>query len=128
MVHIEADATQRMGKKVDGHEMLDMQWFTFESDGISLQGWFEGPWQVNDEDRYALLVVDSIMGGFRVDYSGRGELADRQQKLAKVMNKLQKAGFRFPQFKKKPWPTLWKSDGVFSSHFRDLFLVHFLKC
>jgi len=101
MVHIEADATQRMGKKVDGHEMLDMQWFTFESDGISLQGWFEGPWQVNDEDRYALLVVDSIMGGFRVDYSGRGELADRQQKLAKVMNKLQKVGFRFPQFKKK---------------------------
>lgn len=93
MVHIEADGSQRMGKKVDGHEMLDMQWFTFESDGISLQGWFEGPWQVNDEDRYALLVVDSIMGGFRVDYSGRGELADRQQKLAKVMNKLQKAGF-----------------------------------
>ena len=46
---------------------------------------------MNDEDRYALLVVDSIMGGFRVDYSGRGELADRQQKLAKVMNKLQKA-------------------------------------
>ena len=93
MVHIEADGSQRMGKKVDGHEMLDMQRFTFESDGISLQGWFKGPWQVNDEDRYALLVVDSIMGGFRVDYSGRGELADRQQKLAKVMNKLQKAGF-----------------------------------
>ena len=45
---------------------------------------------VNDEDRFALLVVDSIMGGFRVDYSGRGELADRQQKLARVMNKLQK--------------------------------------
>jgi len=48
---------------------------------------------VNDEDRFALLVVDSIMGGFRVDYSGRGELADRQQKLARVMNKLQKAGW-----------------------------------
>lgn len=46
---------------------------------------------VNDEDRFALLVVDSIMGGFRVDYSGRGELADRQQKLARVMSKLQKA-------------------------------------
>ena len=44
---------------------------------------------VNDEDRFALLVVDSIMGGFRVDYSGRGELADRQQKLARVMSKLQ---------------------------------------
>eukprot|EP00913_Durusdinium_trenchii_P014332 g13444.t1 len=47
--------------------------------------------KVNDEDRFALLVVDSIMGGFRVDYSGRGELADRQQKLARVMSKLQKA-------------------------------------
>lgn len=46
---------------------------------------------MNDEDRFALLVVDSIMGGFRVDYSGRGELADRQQKLARVMSKLQKA-------------------------------------
>lgn len=45
---------------------------------------------VNDEDRFALVVVDSIMGGFRVDYSGRGELADRQQKLGRVLNKLQK--------------------------------------
>ncbi|CAK8993561.1 unnamed protein product [Durusdinium trenchii] len=50
---------------------------------------------VNDEDRFALLVVDSIMGGFRVDYSGRGELADRQQKLARVMNKLQKVSEEF---------------------------------
>ena len=30
------------------------------------------------EDCFALLVVDSIMAPFRVDYSGRGELADRQ--------------------------------------------------
>lgn len=50
---------------------------------------------VNDEDRFALLIVDSIMGGFRVDYSGRGELADRQQKLARVMNKLQKVSEEF---------------------------------
>ncbi|CAE7738955.1 DMC1A, partial [Symbiodinium necroappetens] len=50
---------------------------------------------VNDEDRFALLIVDSIMGGFRVDYSGRGELADRQQKLARVMSKLQKVSEEF---------------------------------
>ena len=50
---------------------------------------------VNDEDRFSLLVVDSIMGGFRVDYSGRGELADRQQKLARVLNKLQKISEEF---------------------------------
>ena len=30
------------------------------------------------EDQYSLLIVDSIMAPFRVDYSGRGELAERQ--------------------------------------------------
>ena len=33
---------------------------------------------------FKLLIVDSIMALFRVDYSGRGELADRQQRLAQV--------------------------------------------
>ena len=37
-----------------------------------------------------LLIVDSIMALFRVDYSGRGELAERQQTLAQMMSKLQK--------------------------------------
>ena len=37
-----------------------------------------------------MLVVDSIMALFRVDYSGRGELADRQQHLAQMMSRLQK--------------------------------------
>jgi len=50
---------------------------------------------VSDEDRFALLIVDSIMGGFRVDYSGRGELAERQQQLAKVMSRLQKISEEF---------------------------------
>jgi glutamate-1-semialdehyde aminotransferase len=27
-----------------------------------------------NEEEYALLIVDSIMAPFRVDYSGRGEL------------------------------------------------------
>ncbi|XP_015910807.1 meiotic recombination protein DMC1/LIM15 homolog isoform X1 [Parasteatoda tepidariorum] len=39
---------------------------------------------------YKLLVIDSIMALFRVDFSGRGELADRQQKLAQMMSRLQK--------------------------------------
>jgi meiotic recombination protein DMC1 len=30
------------------------------------------------------------MALFRVDYSGRGELSERQQKLAQVLSKLQK--------------------------------------
>ncbi|XP_065183788.1 meiotic recombination protein DMC1/LIM15 homolog [Sycon ciliatum] len=39
---------------------------------------------------FKLLVVDSIMALFRVDFSGRGELADRQQKLAQLLSRLQK--------------------------------------
>ena len=37
-----------------------------------------------------LQVVDSVMALFRVDFSGRGELADRQQRLAQLMSRLQK--------------------------------------
>ncbi|CAH0388037.1 unnamed protein product [Bemisia tabaci] len=39
---------------------------------------------------YKLLIVDSVMALFRVDYSGRGELAERQQKLAQFMSRIQK--------------------------------------
>ncbi|XP_069700751.1 meiotic recombination protein DMC1/LIM15 homolog [Periplaneta americana] len=39
---------------------------------------------------FKLLIIDSVMALFRVDFSGRGELADRQQKLAQFMSRLQK--------------------------------------
>lgn len=35
-----------------------------------------------------MLIVDSVMALFRVDFSGRGELADRQQKLAQLLARL----------------------------------------
>ena len=47
------------------------------------------------EDTYALVIVDSIMAPFRVDYSGRGELAERQQVLNKVLSRLQKISEQF---------------------------------
>lgn len=50
---------------------------------------------VQDEDRFVLIVVDSIMGPFRVDYSGRSELAERQQHLGKAVSKLQKLSEEF---------------------------------
>uniref|UniRef100_A0A7S1LBG9 Meiotic recombination protein DMC1 n=1 Tax=Alexandrium catenella TaxID=2925 RepID=A0A7S1LBG9_ALECA len=50
---------------------------------------------VSDEDRFALVIVDSIMGVFRVDYSGRGELSERQQHLGRVMSKMQKLSEEF---------------------------------
>ncbi|MBZ3872523.1 Meiotic recombination protein DMC1/LIM15-like protein [Sciurus carolinensis] len=37
-----------------------------------------------------LIIIDSIMALFRVDFSGRGELAERQQKLAQMLSRLQK--------------------------------------
>ncbi|KAJ5273898.1 Meiotic recombination protein dmc1 [Penicillium angulare] len=37
---------------------------------------------------YRLLVIDSIMNCFRVDYCGRGELAERQQKLNQFLMKV----------------------------------------
>ncbi|KAK2711571.1 meiotic recombination protein DMC1/LIM15 homolog [Artemia franciscana] len=39
---------------------------------------------------FKLLIVDSIMALFRVDFSGRGELSERQQKLAQMLSRLQK--------------------------------------
>ena len=42
------------------------------------------------EDQYSLVIVDSITALFRVDFCGRGELAERQQKLGKMMSNLTK--------------------------------------
>ncbi len=47
------------------------------------------------EHRYALLVVDSATALFRTDYTGRGELADRQQKLARFLRRLQRLADEF---------------------------------
>ncbi len=37
---------------------------------------------------YKLLVVDSVMALFRTDYSGRGELSERQQALGQFLKRL----------------------------------------
>jgi len=42
------------------------------------------------DSRYALLIVDSATGLFRTDYTGRGELAERQQALNQFLRKLQR--------------------------------------
>lgn len=39
---------------------------------------------------FKLLIVDSIMALFRVDFTGLREMSDRQQKLGQMMSKLQK--------------------------------------
>jgi meiotic recombination protein DMC1 len=47
------------------------------------------------EEPFALLIVDSIMALFRVDYSGRGELSERQQVLGKMMSRIMKIAEQF---------------------------------
>lgn len=47
------------------------------------------------ESRYALVIVDSATALFRTDYSGRGELAGRQQELAKFLRALTRLSEEF---------------------------------
>ncbi|WIA40926.1 hypothetical protein OEZ86_004581 [Tetradesmus obliquus] len=47
------------------------------------------------EEPYKLLIVDSIMALFRTDFTGRGELAERQQKLGQMMALLKKISEEF---------------------------------
>eukprot|EP01135_Chromosphaera_perkinsii_P011912 Nk52_evm29s2531 gene=Nk52_evmTU29s2531 len=44
---------------------------------------------------FKLLIIDSIMALFRVDFSGRGELSERQQKLAQMLSRLIKIAEEF---------------------------------
>ena len=47
------------------------------------------------EETYSLVIIDSIMALFRVDYSGRGELSERQNYLGKMLSKLIKLAEQF---------------------------------
>ncbi|VDD96318.1 unnamed protein product [Enterobius vermicularis] len=49
---------------------------------------------------FKLLIVDSVMALFRVDYSGRGELAERQQKLGQMLSRLQRLSRHLKLFQK----------------------------
>jgi len=49
----------------------------------------------DDDEPTRLVILDSIMALFRVDFSGRGELADRQQKLNRHLADLKKLAEEF---------------------------------
>lgn len=46
--------------------------------------------EIIKEKKIKLIVVDSLTSAFRSDYTGRGTLANRQQKMNRHMHKLQK--------------------------------------
>jgi DNA repair protein RadA len=45
---------------------------------------------INDGENIKIVIVDSLTAHFRAEFSGRGQLADRQQKLNKYMHNLMK--------------------------------------
>lgn len=47
------------------------------------------------EGTYKVIIVDSIIALFRVDYSGRGELGERQQKLNQHLSRLSRMAEEF---------------------------------
>lgn len=47
------------------------------------------------EEKYALIVVDSATALFRVDFMGRGQLSERQQKLGQFLSHLTKLAEEF---------------------------------
>jgi meiotic recombination protein DMC1 len=47
------------------------------------------------EDQFRLVILDSITGCFRTDFSGRGELSERQQRLGLHLAKLRKISEEF---------------------------------
>jgi meiotic recombination protein DMC1 len=47
------------------------------------------------ESPHSLLIVDSIMAVFRNDFSGRGELSERQQLLGKLLSRIIKLAEQF---------------------------------
>ena len=48
-----------------------------------------------DQGPYRVLIIDSIISLFRVEFSGRGELSERQQKLGQHMSHLEKIAEEF---------------------------------
>jgi len=50
---------------------------------------------IMSQDRYALIVVDSATALFRTDYTGRGELSERQMQMAQFLRQLTRLGEEF---------------------------------
>lgn len=47
------------------------------------------------QSRFSIIIVDSIMAPLRTDFSGRGELSERQSRLAAILRKLRNLADEF---------------------------------
>ncbi len=81
------------GRGVDPDEILENISVAkaYNSDDQML--WAEQAGEICQSGEVGLLVVDSLTSQFRADYTGRGSLAERQQKLNRHMHVVQKIAF-----------------------------------
>jgi len=71
------------------------------------------------QSRHALIIVDSATALFRTDFSGRGELAERQQLLGQFMRQLQRLANEYGvavvitnQVVSSPDAAMFSGDGI----------------
>ena len=71
------------------------------------------------QSRHALIIVDSATALFRTDFSGRGELAERQQLLGQFMRQLQRLANEYGvavlitnQVVSSPDASMFAGDGI----------------
>ncbi|MEE8357805.1 MAG: DNA repair and recombination protein RadA [Candidatus Hydrothermarchaeales archaeon] len=81
------------GRGVDPDEILENIRIAKASNSDDQMLWAEKASDICQEGDVGLLVVDSLTSQFRADYTGRGSLAERQQKLNRHMHAIQKIGF-----------------------------------
>lgn len=82
-------------KGLDTEEMLDNIHISKTFDSTQQMQAANNARKLCIDNDIGLVVVDSIIGHFRVDYSGRNELAERQQELNQHMKTLKHLAYSF---------------------------------
>ena len=81
--------------KLDGSNVLDNVAFARAYNSEHQSSLLIQAAAMMSESRYALLIVDSATALFRTDYTGRGELANRQVQLGLFLRQLQRLADEF---------------------------------
>lgn len=85
-----ADRIRQMAKanNQDPEEVLENIYVTRPEDGAAQEQVIKELTSELDMDEIGIVIVDSIMAHFRSEYSGRGELSERQDRLGSMLNML----------------------------------------
>jgi DNA repair protein RAD51 len=81
--------------KMDGNKVLDNIAYARASNVEHQMRLLVQGCAIMSQSRFALVIVDSATSLYRTDYQGRGELADRQQHLARFLRMLHRLTCEF---------------------------------